>query len=205
MQGEVLFTMGLEIYQTRWQVNYRGRATTQRFHWLADNTADLHPLVLSTEIEDNIFLDTDWAFWLLSMQSQSSFLRLLQTWRVSPAWGPSTKHRWAADEFPGRYLSDVGQNFLTANLKWSYVNDFNGKAQTRVGPLGEGAIQPNDWYFVFKLAALAFIERHVTPRTTSSGINFRACHVDRLGIASMLTTGELAPVPGRQENRRWKP
>lgn len=195
--------MGMEVYQTRWQVNYRGRATTQRFHWLVDNSADDHPLHISTEIEDNIFLNTDWAFWLLSMQSQSCFLRLLQTWRVRPTWGPSTKHRWASDEFPGRYLSDISQNFLTANIRWSFDGDFTGKAQTRIGPLGQGAIQPVGYWFVFQFAADAFINRHTLPRVSTGGIHFRSCHLDQLGIASPLLSGELYPWPGRQRNRRW--
>lgn len=197
--------MALEVYQTRWITKFRGKACTQQFYWLADNVLEYHPYVAAAEIEANIFVNTDWAFYLLSLQSTQCFLRSFQTWRVLPNWGPSTKNRFTSDQYPGRWVGAMGLNFTTANIAWSYQGDFTGKFQTRIGPIGDGAADLGGWFPLFDLTASAFIAEHVAIRTSAIGLSFRSCALDSLGIAHPITSGTLRYPPGRQNNRRWVP
>lgn len=195
--------MALEVYQTRWQFNFRGRACTQQFYFLADNTTDIHPYELARQIQANLFIDTDWGFFLLGLQSQRGFLRQLSTQRRSPTYGPAWKVRFQSDLFPGRALGNLTDNFTTMNLKWHYAGDFAGKTQNRVGPLGEFALTDGQFTAFFIISANAFIAEHVAARVTIDGVNFRSCSIDQLGVASVISSGDLDPTPGRQSNRRW--
>lgn len=195
--------MALETYQTRWQFNFRGKACTQQFYFLADNATSLHPYELAKQIQTDLFVSTDWGFFLLGLQSQRGFLRLLSTQRRLPTYGPAWKQRFASDLFPGRALGNLGDNFTTMNLKWQYAGDFTGKSMNRVGPLGEFALTNGEFSPFFIISANAFIAEHVAARVTMGGINFRSCSVDRLGIANAIVSGFLDAIPGRQSNRRW--
>ena len=197
--------MGLEIYQTRWQFNFRGRACTQQFYFLADNVVDLHPFELARQIQANLFIVSSWGFYLLQLQSQRGFLRRLSTQRRLPTYGPAWDRRFQSDLFPGMALGNLTDNFQTMNLKWQYAGDFIGKTQNRVGPLGEFALENGVFSSFFQIAADAFITEHVASRITTGGIQFRSCAIDKLNIAHELTSGFLDPTPGRQANRRWVP
>jgi len=195
--------MALEVYQTRWQFNFRGRACTQQFYFLADNGIDLHSYELARQIQTDLFVNTDWGFFLLGLQSQRGFLRLLSTQRRLPNYGPAWKQRFQSDLFPGRALGNLTDNFTTMNLKWQYAGDFVGKSSNRVGPLGEFALSDGKFSAFLIISANAFIAEHTATRTTIGGVNFRSCSIDRLGISNAITSGYLNPVPGRQSNRRW--
>lgn len=195
--------MSLELYQTRWQFNFRGKACTQQFSFLANNIATLHPFELARQIQANLFIETDWAFCLLGLQSQRGFLRQLSTQRRLPTYGPAWTRRFQSDLFPGRSLGNLTDNYQTANLHWSYAGDFTGKAMNRVGPLGEFDLSGGNFSTFANLAAIAFIAEHTTPRVTTGGVSFQAATRNRLNLVFPITSGYLDPTPGRQSNRRW--
>ena len=195
--------MSLEVYQTRWQFNFRGKACTQQFYFLADNALSLHPFELARQIQDNLFIDTDWGLFLLFLQSQRGFLRRLSTQRRLPTYGPAWARRFQADLFPGGALGNLTDNYQSMNLKWQYAGDFAGKSMNRIGPLGEFALSDGQFTPFFHVSAAAFITEHIATRVTSGGINFRSCSIDKLGIAFPIVSGYLDPTPGRQSNRRW--
>lgn len=195
--------MSLELYQTRWQFNFRGKACTQQFYWLANNLIGLHPFELARQIQANAFIDTDWGFYLLGLQSQRGFLRMLSTQRRLPTYGPAWTRRFQSDLFPGRSLGNLTDNFQTMNLHWHYAGDLTGKAMNRIGPLGEFALNNGRFSTFFEIAANAFIQEHITPRVTTGGVSFQAATVNRLHLVFPILTGTLDPTPGRQSNRRW--
>jgi len=195
--------VALELYQTRWQFNFRGKSCTQQFYFLANNITAVHPYELARQIQANLFIDTDWGFYLLGLQSQRGFLRQLSTQRRLPTYGPAWKVRFQSDLFPGRSLGNLTDNFQTANLKWSYAGDFTGKAMNRVGPLGEFDLNDGAFSTFFTTAANAFINEHTAPRITTGLTSFRAAAMNRLHLVYPIESGHLDPVPGRQRNRRW--
>lgn len=193
----------LEVYRTKWVVRYKSQVVAQTFYWLANNTLGVHSHELATEIDRNIFDDTNWANLLSSLCSSSATLRMFSTRRIRPTGGPSTVNRYFPANPPGLYPSPVGDDFITCNLQWHFPGDFTGKNQVRIGPLGEGATGPDFWTTAFSAVALFFISAHCTPRITISAVPFRGCAIDHLGIANAITSGTLCWPPGRQRNRRW--
>jgi len=197
--------MALELYQTRWHFQFRGTICKTQFYFLANNIGGVHPFELARQIQGNLFIETQWGFYLLGLQSQRGFLRQLSTQRRLPSYGPAWKVRFQSDLFPGRSLGNLTDNFQTANLKWQYQGDFTGKAMNRVGPLGEFDLSDGVFSSFYKLAANAFINEHVSPRITSGMVSFRAAAMNRLHLVYQIESGYLDATPGRQSNRRWEP
>lgn len=195
--------MSLELYQTRWQFNFRGRVCTQQFYFLANNSGDMHPYELARQIQENIFIVSSWGFYLLELQSQRGFLRRLSTQRRLPTYGPAWSRRFQADLFPGMALGNLTDNFQTMNIHWHYAGDFTGKAMNRIGPLGEFALNNGEFSSFYQIAAEAFINEHRAERVTTGGVIFQGATLNRLNLVFPIQSGHLDPTPGRQRNRRW--
>lgn len=194
--------MALEVYQSRFQTQLRDCVTTQQFYWLADNTTGVHPWELAREIQNNVFIDTNWVLYLLHLLTDKCFLRRFSTWRRRPTYGPGYAVRYTSDLFRGLAPGQFAENLTTLNIKWSYAGDFTGKSQNRIGPLQAGAEDTFYWSAYTQGFAAAFIAEHCTPRTTSSGVSFQGCALTMSGIAFPIVNGELSWPPGSQRNRR---
>jgi hypothetical protein len=194
--------MSLEVYQSRFQTQLRDRITTQQFYWVADNAIDLHPWQLAREIQNNVFIDTNWVLWLLYMLTDKCFLRRFTTWRRLPTYGPGYSVRYASDLFRGLAPGQFSENLTTANIRWNYAGNVHGKAQNRIGPLQAGAENSTSWSTFFQGASSAFIAEHSSPRVSDSGVSFQGAALTTSGFAIPITGGQLSWPPGRQKNRR---
>jgi len=195
--------MTLEVYQVQTIWKFRGKSAKQTFHFLLDNTDDHAAFDMARQVVQNLFVTTNWGLALTDLITQQAFLRSLNCWRVLPTWGPGSRQRFSSDVFPGRWVGQMCDNFITANISWHHDIDLTGKHQTRVGPIGAGATASSDWFPLFRLAAEAFILEHRVPRVTGLGYSFQGCNLTGLGIALPITSGQLHWPPGRQANRRW--
>jgi len=194
--------MALEVYQTRFGVQLSRVHVTAQFYWLVDNTTGQHSWEVSRDVQNNLFLDTDWVFYLLGFYSEKCFLRRFTTCRRKPKYGPSYSVRYTSDLFRGRAVGQLSDNFITCNVRWHYAGDFIGKCQNRFGPLNAGAEDTFYWSNFCQLNASAFIAEHLAIRTTAGGLSFQSVALTQSGIVFPLSSGELMWPPGRQKNRR---
>lgn len=194
--------MGLEVYQLRTIWQYATQRSRQTFYFLLDNPDDRASWELGRDIVNNLFVVTGWGARLADLITQHAFMRQLDIWKMRPTWGPGYRQRLAGDMFPGGWVGQSCDNFITANIQWHHEIDLTGKHQARIGPLGAGATATIGWFPLFIVAANAFMLEHITPRTTSLGYSFRSCNLTGLGIALPITNAQLMWPPGRQANRR---
>jgi len=197
--------MALEVYAFKMVFNFRGRRCVNKFFFLADNVTMEHPYTVAQAIGINYFATTDWGFHLLGLITEHANLSSLSVKRIRPSGGASTRAVFGPDEFTGRFLGQCGDNFLTANIMWTFPNDQTGKHQNRIGPLGQGATQQHDWFPLIYLSAQAFSAEHVAVHECLPGLFVQGCINHQTTGGTIITNAQLPWPPGRQRNRRWRP
>lgn len=195
----------LEVYRSQVSIAFKSKQITTTFFFLVDNITGSHCHRIASGINLCYTVTTDWLFYFSSMISEKAFIRRFSTQRIRPNGCASAYNAYGPDEFPGRYLGDCADNFITGNIQWIVDAEPTNHHQVRIGPLGEGATQDNGWYPIFSLSAENFMIEHLTLRSLDTGDTSQGCINHATSGGSLIEAGQLMWPPGRQANRRWRP
>jgi len=195
----------LQVYRTVVTTQFKSKWSSATFFFLVDNLSGQPGHRIASAINLSYGVTTDWLFYYSSLITEHAFIRRMSTWLIRPESSANAYNAFGPTEFPGRWLGDCADNFLSANLKWTFLGDTTGKHQNRIGPIGEGATQVNGWYPLFLLTAQAFFVEHLSTHVLDTGDIAQGCVNHETTGGTVITHGMVAWPPGRQKNRRWIP
>jgi hypothetical protein len=195
----------LQVYRTVITNQFRSRWSTNTFFFLVDNVSGSPGHRIASAINLSYGVTTDWLFYYSSLITEHAFIRRMSTWLIRPESSANAYNAFGPTEFPGRWLGDCADNFLSANLKYTFDGDLTGKHQNRIGPIGEGATQANGWFPLFVLTAEAFFVEHLAAHSLDTGDTAQACINHETSGGTLIERCSLAWPPGRQKNRRYVP
>lgn len=196
--------MPLEVYQCQVVNYFFTKRTRQNFYFSVDNTTFEHPHRVASSIVFEYTVTSDWLFFFSALVTSHAFFRRVDVRRIRPDGGPSSFNTYGPDEFPGRGLGAMLDNFTTADLQWHFPGDITGKHQVRVGPLAAGAYDQRGWHPLFILTAQAFAGEHLAVHTLDVGLPCQGCINHETTGGTPITNYQLGWPPGRQENRRLR-
>lgn len=197
--------MPFELYQTQvWTAFNKSRAVN-RFFFLANNAASIHPAKMAGEINAELYINTDWLFFYTSLISEKAGVKLITTRRVGGIGASAWRASFPGGGIQGRWLGDMADNYQAATIAWTTATGSTGRYANRIGPLGEGVFRIGNWYPLFVLAVNAFITAHLTVMVTASGVPFRSHLVSATGVREPVDAGFLRYPPSALLQRRWEP
>lgn len=192
----------LEIYATRVHLTQRTRHITQRFHWLANNTAGANPWIVSKELNDRLVSGSFWFDFLTLLISDKAAFRRITTRRILPATACGASFIFPGGGVLGQWPFEQTETITACRVQWIAENDSYGKYATRIGPLGAGATDSDGWNPLFLVAAHNWASQHGITYSTPSGVDFTGATLDKLGIANVVVGAQIGWPPASQANRR---
>lgn len=194
-----------EVYRTQIIVKFASKRSTSTFFHLVDNTTFLHPHRVASELNQQLWVVTDWGLYFTEMLSNVSRVQMITTRKIRPTPGASAQGVFTDGTVPGLWPGQCAENFLTANLMWHFPGDQTGNHQVRISPLGAGAWHDTGWFPLFKFYAASFITNHLAVKVLFPGVTAQGCINHQTSGGTLITSGVLSSPPGRQRNRRWSP
>jgi hypothetical protein len=192
----------LEIYCTQVHIRWNWASVMNRFYFLADNPTIVHPYQVAKEINQELIFNTAWFNHLTLLVSETARFRSVATRRTTSPGGPRANEIFPGGGILGGWLFECPNSFEAVEMQWMDDTALCGRNHNRIGPLGSGATGNGAWNSLFLFACGVFGFSHGTPMMTASGVTFRACNVDKLGIATIITGQQIAWPPSRQITRR---
>jgi hypothetical protein len=193
-----------EAYELRVHLRYGWERSSLRFFFSADNTLAVNPYVIAGEIVDDLYNLTDWLFYLSTLLTERSYTTHVVCKRLQPGPGGVFKAVFRPIGIQNRWVGPVADNFEAVPISWIADADPPRSGQTRLGPVGAGVINATSYASLWLAGSTFFINEHLTPRTTATGVPFRGVHIDENENVYPLIAGVVRWPPSRQANRRLR-
>lgn len=199
-----VFTMAIELYEYRIWTKFRDKKQSVRFIFKVDNLDGTDPYEMARAISFQLNVDTLVLTLFNKMISDRAGITDVICRRVAPFQGPASRLHFPGGGIQGEWLENMAENFVAANIRWTGASGNVSKHNSRIGPIGNGALTNNGYYIVFRVAFLTFASEIIAPKMTTSGDPFQFVLRNRFGIVDDCVAGELRWPAARQIQRRWR-
>jgi hypothetical protein len=197
--------MPFEIYEYRLVTKWRTKKAWTRFHFAMDRTAEPTEFAAAQAINYNLNVATSFLTLYAYTVSESAGITDAIVRRVSPFGGPASRVHLPAGGLQGQYLSPITETFLSAPITWIGYDGLTSRSVNRIGFVGKGAHNGDDWWPTFRLAVETFISDALTPRLLPSGDTFNLTILKSDGVSVSASSGYLGSPISRQKTRYWVP
>jgi len=197
--------MAFELYEYRIFTKFRTRKQSARFHLAVDNVSGQTPFEMARKLTLNLNVTTSFLNLFAVLISEQSGITDTTCRRISPSGGNTSRVHLPGGGLQGLWLGPMTDNFVAANIRWIRADGELGKNTNRIGPVGAGALQNQNWYFLFAAACASFVTDAIAPRVTTDGDSFHLTLMDKSGATQAPMGGFLTWPPSRQAVRRWQP
>lgn len=195
------------IYELRVGIMVAQQYALNVFHYYVDNPSIADDFTMADDLRQSLDdggAPTSWMYKLQQMLSSDSFVSSVIARQIYPTGGNSSPQAFEATDFPGGFPGDASALQLAGRINW-----FSEEAPDKVGGnfipgVSLSAILASRWEEDYKIAAAAFIAKHITGHTLPGGTAL-PCIWDRTNsLFYRIIDGYLSVKPGTQR-RREKP
>jgi hypothetical protein len=195
--------MPFEIYQYRLLTKWRDKKAWMRFHWAMDRTNAPTEFAAAQAVNYNLNVETSFLTLFSYTLSEGAGITDTIVRRVYPSGGPASRVHLGGGGLQGQYLSPITETFLSAPITWIGYDGLTCKSVNRLGFIGKGAHQGDDWWPTFRLAVETWITDALTPRITPAGDTFNLTVLKSNGLSVSPQLGYLGQPFSSQITRRW--
>lgn len=196
--------MAIEVYELVANFFSGGEPCSCVFNYWIDNTGNVHPYTVASQLRQAIDDGVPPATWLsrlVNCLSNEAYLSYVSARMVNPAGGQASVQRFPPTVFPGGVLEPIHTQQVCGTLIWVSTTEPENTGRNFLPGVPETFLTGSRWQSDAYDAYELFAAQHIAGFSVAAGLFLPVIYNRTAKTFRPISNGYLSPMPGTQRKR----